>query len=67
LPGTLEEALAALRTNVCFSAGFGDRFVDYYVHIKEAEIARAARRRWTNRSRLTLPNGNTGIFRSILS
>ena len=40
LPGTLEEALAALRTNVCFRAGFGDRFVDYYVHIKEAEIAR---------------------------
>jgi glutamine synthetase len=40
LPATLEEALAALRTNACFRAGFGDRFVDYYVHIKAAEIAR---------------------------
>ena len=40
LPATLEEALAALRTNACLRAGFGDRFVDYYVHIKQAEIAR---------------------------
>lgn len=40
LPGTLEEALAALRQNVCFRAGFGDAFVDYYAHIKQAEIAR---------------------------
>ncbi len=40
LPATLEEALAALRTNVCFRAGFGDAFVNYYAHIKEAEIAR---------------------------
>jgi glutamine synthetase len=41
LPGTLEEALAALRANACFRAGFGDGFVDYYAHIKEAEIARS--------------------------
>jgi len=40
LPGSLEEALAALRTNACFRAGFGDGFVDYYAKIKEAEIAR---------------------------
>ncbi len=40
LPATLEEAIAALRTNVCFRAGFGDGFVDYYAKIKEAEIAR---------------------------
>jgi glutamine synthetase len=40
LPATLDEALAALRTNACFRAGFGDGFVEYYVHIKEAEIAR---------------------------
>ncbi len=40
LPATLDEALAALRTNACFRAGFGDGFVDYYVKIKEAEIAR---------------------------
>jgi glutamine synthetase len=40
LPATLEEALAALRTNRCLRAGFGDHFVDYYAHIKDAEIAR---------------------------
>jgi glutamine synthetase len=40
LPATLEEALAALRTSAYFRDGFGDCFVDYYVHIKEAEIAR---------------------------
>ena len=40
LPETLEEALAALRTNACFRAGFGEAFVDYYAHIKQAEIAR---------------------------
>ena len=40
LPATLDEALAALRRNACFRAGFGDGFVDYYAKIKEAEIAR---------------------------
>jgi glutamine synthetase len=40
LPASLEEALAALRQNGCFRAGFGDGFVDYYAKIKEAEIAR---------------------------
>jgi glutamine synthetase len=40
LPASLEEALAALRINACFRAGFGDGFVDYYAKIKEAEIAR---------------------------
>ncbi|HXX03894.1 MAG TPA: glutamine synthetase family protein [Xanthobacteraceae bacterium] len=40
LPGTLDEALAALRTDACFRAGFGDAFVDYFVRMKEAEIAR---------------------------
>ncbi|HEY2530629.1 MAG TPA: glutamine synthetase family protein [Xanthobacteraceae bacterium] len=40
LPATLAEALAGLRTNACLRAGFGDRFVDYYAHIKEAEISR---------------------------
>jgi glutamine synthetase len=38
LPATLEEALAALRANECFRTGFGDFFVDYYLHLKEAEI-----------------------------
>ena len=41
LPATLAEALAALRTNVCFREGFGEGFVNYYAHIKEAEIARS--------------------------
>jgi len=40
LPRSLSEALAALRTNACFRSGFGGGFVDYYLQIKEAEIAR---------------------------
>jgi glutamine synthetase len=40
LPKTLAEAVAALRKNACFRAGFGAAFVDYYAHIKEAELAR---------------------------
>lgn len=40
LPATLEEAVAALRGNGCLRAGFGTAFVDYFAHIKEAEIAR---------------------------
>jgi glutamine synthetase len=42
LPATLAEALAALDTDACLRAGLGDRFVDYYLHIKQAEIARFA-------------------------
>ena len=34
------EALDALRASACFRAGFGDAFVDYFIRIKEAEIAR---------------------------
>jgi len=41
LPATLAEAVAALRENACFRAGFGEAFVSYYAHIKEAEIARS--------------------------
>jgi glutamine synthetase len=40
LPKSLEEALAALRADQCLADGFGKNFIDYYVHIKEAEIAR---------------------------
>ena len=40
LPRSLDEAVDALRTSTCFRAGFGDAFVDYYVAIKRAEIAR---------------------------
>jgi glutamine synthetase len=40
LPKTLEEALAALRTDACLAEGFGQIFIDYYLRIKEAELAR---------------------------
>ena len=40
LPKNLGEALAALRADECFRAGFGRGFVDYFAHIKDAEIAR---------------------------
>jgi len=40
LPRSLEEALAALRDNEVFRAGFGDFFVDYYLKLKQAEIER---------------------------
>jgi glutamine synthetase len=40
LPKSLEEALGALRTDACLAEGFGKNFIDYYLRIKEAEIAR---------------------------
>jgi glutamine synthetase len=41
LPRSLEEALAALRADECYRAGFGKMFVeDYLIPIKEAELAR---------------------------
>jgi glutamine synthetase len=40
LPKCLDEALAALRADDVLGAGFGEGFIDYYVRIKEAEIAR---------------------------
>src|SRR3546814_3049351 len=40
LSRTLEAALAALRASACYRDGLGDRFVDYFLHIKDAEIAR---------------------------
>ena len=40
LPKDLGEALAALRAERGFQKGFGAAFVDYYAHIKEAELAR---------------------------
>jgi glutamine synthetase len=40
LPKTLEEALAALRADACLTEGFGKTFIDYYLRIKEAELAR---------------------------
>ncbi len=41
LPKSLAEAIDALRQNACFRAAFGDAFVDYFVAIKQAEIARS--------------------------
>jgi glutamine synthetase len=32
--------LAALTASATFRAGFGDAFVDYWLHIKHAELAR---------------------------
>lgn len=40
LPKSLEEALTALRADACLVAGFSKNFIDYYLRIKEAEIAR---------------------------
>ena len=40
LPGSLREAVAALRESRFYRERLGDRFVDYIVAIKEAEIAR---------------------------
>ena len=40
LPRSLIEALAALRANGCFQDKFGKFFIDYFCHLKEAEIGR---------------------------
>lgn len=40
LPRSLAEALAALRADAVLRDGFGGAFVDYFLRIKEAEIAR---------------------------
>jgi glutamine synthetase len=40
LPKSLDEALRALRNDNCLSDGFGRNFIDYYLRIKEAEVAR---------------------------
>lgn len=40
LPRTLAEALAALEADSVARAGFGEGFVDYFVKLKRAEIAR---------------------------
>ncbi len=40
LPRTLAEAVAALRADEALARGLGEGFVDYFCHIKEAEIRR---------------------------
>lgn len=40
LPHSLDEALDCLQRDPTMRAGFGDAFVDYYVHMKRCELAR---------------------------
>jgi glutamine synthetase len=40
LPRSLHEALEALRANEPLRPAFGAGFIDYFIHIKEAELAR---------------------------
>jgi glutamine synthetase len=40
LPKHLGQAIAALRADDCLRAGFGSGFIDYYTHIKDAELER---------------------------
>jgi glutamine synthetase len=40
LPRSLDEALAALDASPCLRAGLGDMFIDYWLHLKRAELAR---------------------------
>jgi glutamine synthetase len=40
LPRSLREAIDALRADTFFRNRMGAQFIDYYLHIKEAEIAR---------------------------
>jgi glutamine synthetase len=56
LPKSLDEALAALRQNACFAEGFGQSFIDYYLGIKQFEIARcqAEVTEWEQREYLEL-------------
>ena len=40
LPTTLQEALDALDVNEMYRKQLGDQFIDYFLHIKRAEVAR---------------------------
>lgn len=40
LPNSLDEALAALDGDTCLRDGFGHAFVNYWTHLKRAELAR---------------------------
>jgi glutamine synthetase len=40
LPKSLDEALAALRDDDCIAEGFGQAFVDYFIRVKQGELAR---------------------------
>jgi len=40
LPASLMDAVAALKEDAFFRDRLGDQFIDYIVHLKEAEISR---------------------------
>jgi len=40
LPRSLKQALTALETSETLRKSFGDPFIDYYLHLKNAEINR---------------------------
>jgi glutamine synthetase len=40
LPKSLEEALMSLREGDCLAEGFGKGFIDYFIRIKQGELAR---------------------------
>ncbi|MDE0156121.1 MAG: hypothetical protein OXS28_11000 [Gammaproteobacteria bacterium] len=40
MPRSLMESVVALDGSAVLRAGFGDRFVDHFLHIKRAEIGR---------------------------
>ncbi|RYX90563.1 MAG: glutamine synthetase [Comamonadaceae bacterium] len=42
LPASLPHALQALKADVALHAAFGTGFVDYFTHVKQAEVARHA-------------------------
>ncbi|MGE0678783.1 glutamine synthetase family protein [Pseudolabrys sp.] len=42
LPTSIDAALRALREDSCFQEAFGEQFIDYYIHIKTAELKRFA-------------------------
>ena len=65
LPKNLGEAVAALRASKVFRAGFGDAFVDYFAHIKEAEFARFTAESMRRRQRSD-GVGAERIFRFVL-
>jgi hypothetical protein len=50
LPRSLEEALVALRDDACLAAGLGAGFVDYFLRIKQGELARCRPRSRTGSS-----------------
>ena len=59
LPKNLGEALTALTADEALRDGFGMPFVNYYAHIKNAELARFRKRAARTRTRPSRPPGST--------